>query len=90
MGNGGIPEPRKGEVKHAITERSVGALGWKRLAGTEDSPSCLVLDGPNCFVEGEEEKFGPHGFMTLEFNGPDLNERVLHADGTLLFESRIT
>jgi calcineurin-like phosphoesterase family protein len=84
LGNGGIPEPRKKQVKSAVTESSVGGLTWKRLAATEESPSCLVLDGPNRFVEGEEEKFGPHGFMTLEFNGPTLHERVYHADGVLL------
>jgi hypothetical protein len=89
LGNGGIPEPRKGEVKNAVTETAVGDLTWKRFAGTDQSPSCLVLDGPNRFVEGEEEKFGPHGFMTLDFDGADLNERVFHADGTLLFEHRI-
>jgi hypothetical protein len=90
LGNGGIPEPRKREVKNAITDKSVGDLAWKRLAGTGDSPSCLVLDGPNRFIEGEAEKFGPHGFMTLDFKGPDLDESVYHADGTLLYENRIT
>jgi hypothetical protein len=90
LGNGGIPEPRKKVVKEAVTENSVGDLAWKRLAKTADSPSCLVLDGPNRFVENEADKFGPHGFMTLEFKGPDLNERVFHADGTLLFENRIS
>jgi Calcineurin-like phosphoesterase len=90
LGNGGIPEPRKKEVKDAITEKSLGDLAWKRLAKTDDSPSCLVLDGPNRFIEGEEQKFGPHGFMTLEFNGPDLSEHVFHADGTPLFDYRIT
>jgi hypothetical protein len=89
LGNGGIPEPRKKQVANAMTEASVGDLAWKRLAATDESPSCLVLDGPNRFVEGEEEKFGPHGFMTLEFNGPTLHERVFHADGTLLREHQI-
>jgi hypothetical protein len=89
LGNGGIPEPRKAQVKNAVTETAVGELMWKRLAATDASPSCLVLDGPNRFVEGEEDKFGPHGFMTLEFNGPNLHERVFHADGTLLLEHRI-
>jgi hypothetical protein len=89
LGNGGIPEPRLGTVQDAITERAVGQVAWKRLAQTEDSPSCLVLDGPNAFVNGEEEKFGPHGFMTLDFEGPMLLERVFLADGTLLNEHTI-
>jgi len=90
LGNGGIPEPRKGNVKAAPTERTVGPVTWKRLAATPDSPSCLVLDGPNVAIKGEEDKFVPHGFMTLECNGPTLVERVLLADGAELFSHTIT
>jgi calcineurin-like phosphoesterase family protein len=90
LGNGGIPEPRVSDIKNATTEKAVGALAWKRLSATRKSPSCLVLDGPNRFVEGEEEKFGPHGFMTLDFYGAALTERVFHADGQPLFEHRIS
>jgi hypothetical protein len=86
LGNSGIPEPRKDLVKNAVTEKLTGNLAWKRLAKTHESPSCLVLDGPNRYIDGEEEKFVPHGYMTLDFNGTDLHERVFHADGTLIFE----
>ena len=76
-------------VIDAHTERMVGSIVWKRLGKTGDSPSCLVLDGPNYFIKGEEDKFVPHGFMTLEFNGPILNESVLLADGTEIFQNEI-
>jgi len=89
LGNGGIPEPRKDIVTQSETERIVDSLSWKRLAGTENSPSCLVLDGPNEFVEGEEHKFGPHGFMTLDFDGPVLKERVISANGAELFVNEV-
>ena len=81
LGNGGIPELRKSETLHAPTERSVGSVTWKRLSATSDSPSCLALDGPNPDVVGEEDRFVPHGFMTIELNGPRLIERVLLANG---------
>jgi hypothetical protein len=89
LGNGGIPEPRKESVTNSPAERMLGTLSWRRLSKTSDSPSCLVLDGPNKFIAGEEEKFVPHGFMTLEFKGPVLTERVFLADGTKLFENEI-
>ena len=89
LGNGGIPEPRKRTVKNAPTERSVGSIMWKRLGATEVSPSCLVLDGPNPDIKGEEDKFVPHGFMTLELNGPTLTERVVLADGSEVFSNTI-
>jgi hypothetical protein len=90
LGNGGIPEPRKSDVKQAPTERTVGATMWKRLSATGDSPGCLVLDGPNPDIAGEEEKFVPHGFMTLEFSGPTLTERVFLSDGTEILSNTIS
>jgi len=89
LGNGGIPEVRKGDVKSAPAEKTIGAVSWKRLSATADSPSCLVLDGPNQDIKGEESKFVPHGFMTLEFDGPTLTERVFLSDGTELFANTI-
>ncbi len=85
LGNGGIPEPRKLEVLAAPSERHVGAIAWKRLSATADSPSCLALDGPNPDIAGEEEKFVPHGYMTLAFNGPSLTEKVFLSNGTELY-----
>ena len=81
LGNGGIPELRKQETRDAPSERSVGSVTWKRLSQTSDCPSCLALDGPNPDVVGEEDRFVPHGFMTIELNGPRLTERVLLANG---------
>jgi len=89
LGNGGIPEPRKDEVKSAPAERTIGPLAWKRLGATADSPACLVLDGPNRDIKGDEQKFVPHGFMTLDFDGPRLVEHVLLSDGTELFSNTI-
>jgi len=89
LGNGGIPEPRKQEVIDAPTERSVGSVMWKRFAATSDSPSCLALDGPNPDIVGEEDRFVPHGFMTLELNGPTLTERVLLANGQEILKNEI-
>jgi hypothetical protein len=89
LGHGGIPEPRKKEVKEAPTEITVGDVMWKRMGPTEQSPGALVLDGPNVDVPGEEEKFVPNGYMTLEFNGPSLTERVFLASGAEILKRTI-
>ncbi len=47
-------------------------------------PSADILDGPNPFVEGHENDYGPHGYVTLEFDGPHLNEVVQDATGQIL------
>jgi predicted phosphodiesterase len=89
LGNGGVPEPRKSIVTDAPAFRLHGNLAWKQLDGTQDSPPCLVLDGPNRFIPGEEDKFVPHGFMTLDLDGDKLTERVFSADGVELFVTEI-
>jgi len=63
---------------------------WKRLAATADSPSCLALDGPNPDVKGEEQRFVPHGYMTLELNGPALTEHVHLANGKKILTNSIS
>ncbi len=90
LGNGGIPERRNREVMRAKAERRLGPVEWKRLSKTAGSPACLVLDGPNPDVRGEEEKFVPHGFMTLELAGPKLTERVFTTDGAEVLANTIS
>lgn len=89
VGHGGIPHPRESEVVDAPTDRAVGGVAWKRLGATPDAPGCLVLDGPNPLVPGEENKFGPHGYLTLEFAGPRLIERVHLPDGGEVWKSEV-
>ena len=54
-----------------------------------DAPSCLVLDGPNPLVKGEEEELGLHCYLTLDFDGPSLIERVHLPDGTEIFKEQV-
>ena len=95
LGNGGVPEPRKGVVKNAPTSTKhpgAGQAVWKELAATADVPGAIVLDGPNLDLEKEsdQKRFSPHGFVTLEFNGPTLIERVRLSDSTELYTNTIT
>ena len=73
----------------AADENRVSGIVWKRLSASDDAPSCLVLDGRNPFIKNEEEKFGPHGYLTLKFNGPELVERVHLPDGTEIYQNKI-
>jgi predicted phosphodiesterase len=90
IGHGGIPSPRKSIVRNADTERSLSGITWKRLSKTAEAPSCLVLDGANPLIPGEEQKFVPHGYLTLDFDGPNLIERVHLPDATKIFEGPVT
>jgi hypothetical protein len=90
IGHGGIPSPRKMEVMDAPVDRRLNGVAWMRLSANADAPACLVLDGPNPLVKGEEQKFGPHGYLTLDFKGTDLVERVHLPDGTEIFAGPVT
>lgn len=89
IGNGGIPAPRKSVVMNAQSAQVVNDVTWKHLPADENAPACLILDGPNPFVAGEEQKFGPHGFLTLEFDGPRLTERIHLPDGREIFAGQV-
>ena len=89
IGHGGIPSPRKIQVIDAPADQRLSGVAWKRLAASPDAPCCLVLDGPNPLVKGEEEKFGPHGYLTLDFDGSKLIERVHLPDGTEIFKGQV-
>jgi hypothetical protein len=89
LGNGGIPEARKGLVKDAPVERTTAHIRWKRLSATDDSPACLALDGPNLDIPERQDKFVPHGFMTIELDGAALTERVFLADGQEIWQNRL-
>ncbi len=89
IGHGGIPSPRKTDVLNAPSQRTTGGVAWKRLSASGECPPSLVLDGPNPYIKGEEDKFGPHGYATLQFDGPSFVERILLPDGSCLFENVI-
>jgi hypothetical protein len=94
LGNGGIPQPRKAEVRSAPQDTNhPGGVGcvWRRLEANAAAPGCIVLDGPNIDMPAsfDRGRFGPHGFMTLEFNGPELLEQVYHSNGTSIFSNVI-
>lgn len=88
-GNGGVPSPRREEIMNAPSERVVDAVSWKRFLQTADCPSLLILDGDNPYISGEERRFSPHGYMTLELNGPTITERVHLPDGTEIYAGQI-
>ena len=95
LGNGGIPQAPKDAVRGADAapgRQLADGITWRRLEGKDGVPGCIVLDGPNAAMKKDSDKkrFVPHGFMTLEFNGPALIERVFLAAGTEIFSNTIT
>ena len=81
VGHAGMPEFRK------LNLDPVDKPQFRRIPGTDNAPSALVLDGPNQYIRGEETDFIPHGFMKLRFEKDSLIETYLSPDGSQLLDS---
>jgi hypothetical protein len=84
IGHSGYPYFRS-DVVNAPAEDN----HWRRLAGRNLAPAARVLDGPNPFVTGEEERYGPNGYLTLEFDDDRVNEIVHLATGEAVYEREL-
>ena len=83
IGHGGYPHFRD-KLSHLAA--GPGTV-WRRLPAAGLVPGALILDAPNPYIKGEEEKYGANGFVTLELDGPRAHEVVMAPDGTVLLES---
>ncbi len=80
IGHGGYPYFREGIGHPPLVEGTV----WRRLETKNLVPGALILDAPNRYVTGDEEKYGANGYLTLEFDGGHLHENIHDPDGTVL------
>jgi hypothetical protein len=83
IGHGGYPHFRD---RLSNLPAGPGTM-WRRLPAAGLVPGALILDAPNQYIKGEEEKYGANGFVTLELDGPRAHEVVMAADGTVLLEN---
>ena len=60
--------------------------GWYQFDSADYVPGGVVLDGPNPYVKGHEDSYGPNGYVTVELKGRAVHERYLAADGAVLDE----
>lgn len=86
VGHGGFPYDRETKVVDpAPPPRPV----WRRLDSRNLVPSARMLDGINPFIEKHETEYGPHGYMSLEFEDDELFEIVHDATGERLWAQPI-
>jgi hypothetical protein len=87
LGNGGMPAKRK-NLNDLPVEKQIGDFVWRRCNSPE-TPPALYLDGPNPYITEAPSMYVPHGYMTLEFAGDTLTERVFSAEGEELYRNVI-
>jgi hypothetical protein len=89
VGHGGIPYVR-GPVETFPVARTNGSCQWRRLPVNRASIQALVLDGPNPWINRKPERYGPQGYMTLEFSDTKLHEEVNLPDGERVWGAEVT
>jgi hypothetical protein len=92
IGHGGMPDDRK-TTRNLKVAKGIGPADWRRAPATKRSgitvPQSLVLEGRNPFMGKEADKFLPHGYAVLNFDGPSLTEQVLDPTGKVIFEKTL-
>lgn len=78
VGNGGFPAFRDN-----LAGANASKTQWIRLSPKPGVPAAEVLDGPNPFVT-DPERYSPHGYLTLDFAGPQLFETYYSPDGKIV------
>lgn len=84
IGHGGFPY-----FRDQLPGAGGSSNAFVRVESRNGVPGAHVLDGPNPHIAGHESRYGPHGFATLEFDGPHLNEVIRDATGEVLRSAAI-
>ncbi len=89
VGHSGYPyftdEISAGEiVAHGSQDSTLRKVEMKNMV-----PGGLILEGPNPYIKGHENEYGPNGYVTLELNGNRINEIVQMPDGKAIYEREI-
>jgi hypothetical protein len=79
IGHGGFPAFRDQVTAYPADG---GDVRWRRLAPRNLVPGGLLLDGENPYVENHAADYSPHGYVTLELDGPRCHEVICAPDGT--------
>jgi hypothetical protein len=91
IGHGGMPQNRNATRNlPAATHPDFSRAEWKRSASVTKEGNiladCVVLDGRNPLIPGEEDKFTPHGYAVLTLDGPHLKEEVRDPLGNVIYD----
>jgi hypothetical protein len=88
VGHGGFPQGRDKFDKPIESTNSDGSSCWREVSRPH-VPDAWVLDGPNPYIPEHAEKYGPHGYLALHFDGPVIHESVHAPNGALLLKKQL-
>lgn len=87
VGHSGFPYFRETAV---LGDTPPAKADWKPLSGKNLVPGARMVDGANVYIEDDPQRYGPNGYMSLEFDGEELNEIVHESDGNQIWNQPLT
>lgn len=69
VGHGGFPN-----FRDDLPDAHGNVYQWLILPPQPQAPGARLLDGPNFWIPQDPEGFSPHGYVFLQFDGPNLWE----------------
>jgi hypothetical protein len=60
---------------------------WRKIEQQAYAPAAIVLDGPNPYIADDPNKYGPHGYLTLEVENGSIIEHVHDPNGNVLYDN---
>jgi len=89
IGHSGYPSFRDKFTEGTIIEQGPQDTTWRKVESKHLVPGGLILEGPNNYIPGHVDKYGPHGYMTLELSGDHLNEIIQMPDGSIAYKREL-
>ena len=94
IGHSGMPQSRDPTIglqraPGSAYEKADWRICPEQIVKGNPLPRAVVLEGPNEFISGEEEKFSPHGYGVLNFDGEHLEEEIRSATGKIIYSRRL-
>jgi hypothetical protein len=94
IGHSGMPQSRDAtwelpRINEPVYQRADWRRSAPRVIEGNTLPSVAVLEGPNPYILGEEEKFSPHGYAVITLEGPVLKEQVREPTGKVIYEKTL-
>jgi hypothetical protein len=89
IGHSGYPYFRDEFTQGTVVAHGPQDTAWRKVASKNMVPGGLILEGPNPYIPGHEQQYGPQGYLTLEFSGEHLHEIIHTPDGSKIYEREL-
>ncbi len=88
IGHSGYPYFRDKFKEGSTVQQGPQGSSWRKVDTKNMVPGALILEGPNPYIPGHTNEYGPNGYATLELDGEHLKEIVQMPDGSVAYEKQ--